>query len=350
MKTYSILFIIVSIILTIITTTTIVVSAKSITEDQYQYLFIKWVNHHNKQYETNDLFARFNNFKSQLDFVIQHNASESTWTAGLNQFSDLSDDEYRTILGLNTNLRTKTDDVDEDLFHDDDNSSSSSSSSTASYISWESNFPKIKDQRQCGSCYAFAAVSLVEAMYNHQFHQSRTFSEQQIVDCDTTENGCNGGLPRLALAYIQKNGLCLESDYPYRGNKGNCVGSCTKLARVIDIATVIDQNTSTNLINHKTALQKAPINIGIDAANAAFRNYQAGVIQHKDCKDTQLNHSVVIVGYDKDSKTGVEFFKIRNHWGGSWGESGYIRLAAERGVCGLGYGTDSRQAIKVAKM
>lgn len=186
-------------------------------------------------------------------------------------------------------------------------------------------------------------------MYKETYGDSVVLSEQQLVDCDKVDSGCSGGLPKYALAYLQKEGVCLQSDYPYTGRNGVCQTGCNKVVRVGEVATVVDTPGS-NVENHVAAIQNGPINIGIDASNPAFRNFQKGVVKASECTKVGLNHSVIIVAYGVDAQTGLEFWKIRNSWATSWGDNGHIYVEAVRGTCGVGTGQENRQALTVEKM
>ena len=147
------------------------------------------------------------------------------------------------------------------------------------------------------------------------------YAEQQLVDCDTTDSGCNGGLMDYAFDYLSSAGICLTSSYSYTGVSGTCYeSSCTKSDWAPSSYVDISAGSTTSL---QSALDSQPISVAVDADN--WSSYSSGIFD--DCS-TSLDHGVLAVAYGSDSWT------IKNSWGSSWGEDGYIRLASGN-TCGL---------------
>ena len=175
----------------------------------------------------------------------------------------------------------------------------------------------VKDQGNCGSCWAFSAVGVLESWsLMHGGHD--ILSEQQLVDCSRKYGnfGCGGGANYWALDYVKDHGITTESAYPYRGHNGHC----TIDKGDFKISKYLKPKGCTNIMN---ALQGRPIGVSADATN--WSHYEKGVFS--DCKK-ELNHNILLVGI-----TG-SYYKIKNSWGTSWGESGYIRLALGN-TCGI---------------
>lgn len=191
----------------------------------------------------------------------------------------------------------------------------------------------VKNQGQCGSCWAFAAIAALESTYCLQGNPLTLFSEQQVVSCDDVSGGCDGGFPGDGLNYVQKNrGVCLEEAYPYESGEsqetGECASSsCTLKPIAIQRVVTVPQSES-GLV---AALGGRPVAVGVAAGNNTWKQYKGGVVS--SCSSSQLDHAVLVVGYG-GSSTATPFFKIKNSWGTAWGESGYIRL--RRGVGGAG--------------
>jgi len=184
----------------------------------------------------------------------------------------------------------------------------------------------VKDQGQCGSCWAFSTVCNLEGTGFVSTGKLVSLSEQQIVDCDTTCYGCNGGLPSLALTWSHQNGgVGSESSYPYHASDGSCksVGSVTHNQGYNKISQDEDQI-------QQALTQYGPLSIGVDAT--PFQSYRGGVMQNPSCSTTQLDHAVNIVGYGTDQ---IQYWKIRNSWASYWGEDGYIRVSRGHCTCGL---------------
>merc|ERR1712055_17495 len=189
----------------------------------------------------------------------------------------------------------------------------------------------VKNQGQCGSCWAFGTVGALEGQHAIVKGSLPDCSEQQLVDCDHQSSGCNGGLPDFANAYIQQqgsNGLDTQSSYPYTGRDGTCDTSKTQDGQNV-CATITGH---TNVGSSESALQQAvgsvgPCTIGVNAS--PWSSYSGGIFD-TNC-GAQLNHAVLCVGYD----TNQGYWIVKNSWGGSWGEQGYIRIVMGKNMCGL---------------
>ncbi|KAJ0403630.1 hypothetical protein P43SY_002445 [Pythium insidiosum] len=191
----------------------------------------------------------------------------------------------------------------------------------------------VKQQGQCGSCWAFAAIAALESAYCLQGHELTTFSEQQVLSCDQASHGCDGGFPADGLQYVQQQGgVCRESDYAYESGQSGVAGqcgasSCSPVQLSIREVKSVPQSDA-GLV---AAVQQQPVAVGVAAGNPTWKQYKSGVVS--TCASTQLDHAVVVVGVG-GSGSATPFFKIRNSWGTAWGEQGYIRL--KRGVAGAG--------------
>jgi len=195
----------------------------------------------------------------------------------------------------------------------------------------------IKNQEQCGSCWAFAAVGNIEGQDAIKHHTLQNFSEQQIVDCDVNGNdqGCNGGLPEGAFEYVnQAGGLMLTKDYPYNGQDSTMGNTCNFVASEshVQVNSYKFAPSTDEGIIATFNFQTGPLAIGINAD--PFQDYVSGIIDEdaSDCDPTQLDHGVTIVGYGASSQP---YWIIKNSWGADWGENGYVRVARGKGTCGV---------------
>jgi len=183
----------------------------------------------------------------------------------------------------------------------------------------------VKNQQQCGSCWAFSTIGSTESRWAIKTKTLLSLSEQQLVDCDRDQDqGCNGGLMDNAFTYLETHGAELESDYPYTAADGTCQFDASKAK--VTVKGFVDVPASDAGL--AAAIAQGPVSVGV-AANNFWQFYSGGVASLSDCPDAQLDHGVVAVGYTADA------WIVRNSWGPSWGESGYIRLSRTGNVCGI---------------
>jgi len=290
-------------------------------EDASQQAFFAFVKEFNKQYPTEEVFDRYNTFKANLELIHAHNAGNSGWEMGVNQFADLTPAEFKNYLGLrprdNSYIRSKN--------------IAPLTDAPANDVDWVSKgaVTPVKDQAQCGSCWAFSTTGSVEGAVQVATGRLTSVSEQQLVDCagSAGNQGCNGGLMDDAFNWIVSHrGIGSESSYPYTARDGTCrdVPSVSTISGYKDV----QQGSETALMN---ALQTQPISIAIEADQSSFQMYRSGVF--KGPCGTQLDHGVLLVGAGTDG--GVDYWRVKNSWGASWGDNGYIRIIRGQNMCGL---------------
>lgn len=191
----------------------------------------------------------------------------------------------------------------------------------------------IKNQGNCGSCWAFSAVSHIESAWAiRQNSDIVQFAEQQLVDCDKESEGCNGGWEDKAINFYAENGAAAESDYVYRGRDQRCQQSKYKLTE-LPVKGCLEETSHDEQEIKKALVKYGPLAIAVNAY--PFFDYSSGVVRReKDCQKGQLNHAINIVGYGVEND--VNFWIVRNSWGTSWGEEGYIRLEIGKNLCNIG--------------
>lgn len=292
--------------------------ANAYTQLEYENAFAGFLKEHSKVYEGDEVQYRFSVFKSTMDTIFEHNNGNHTWTMGINQFSDLTPTEFEKIhLGfIHRENRER-------------NYADLSGVEAANDIDWTTKgaVTKIKDQAQCGSCWAFSTTGSTESANWKSTSKLVSLSEQQLVDCSGSygNQGCNGGLMDNAFKYYEGKGegAILEADYPYTARTGTCHSSGKTVAVKISTHADVKEKSESDL---NKAVTQQPVSIAVDARK--WQSYHSGVFSGCGAL-VQLDHGVLAVGYTADA------WKIKNSWGTSWGESGFIRVVTGKNECGL---------------
>jgi len=201
---------------------------------------------------------------------------------------------------------------------------------------------EVKNQGQCGSCWSFSTTGAVEGAWAVAGNPFVSLSEEELVQCDTaSDQGCNGGLMDNAYQWIIENGgLAGEDIYPYVSGNGT-TGVCKKPKLKVKLAHISDycDLTPGSEKDLEKAVNQQPVAVAIEADQPAFQMYSGGVLPVKKCGKA-LDHGVLLVGYGHDVKLKMDYWIVKNSWGGLWGESGYIRLQkmpakAKHSTCGI---------------
>jgi len=274
---------------------------------------------------------RYEIFKANMDFVEAHNAKNLSWSVELNKYADLTRGEFKAIyLGFKPEIRQNQKTTLLDL---------QVGAYPSGSVDWTQKgaVTGVKDQGQCGSCWAFSTTGSSEGAIQIAHGQLTSLSEQELVDCGGTYGnlGCNGGLMDRAFKYMEANGLCTEAAYPYTAKDGTCKKtSCTASAYTTLKGYKDVTADSENSLG--AAVDLGPVSVAIEADQAGFQLYKSGVFSGT-C-GTSLDHGVLVVGYGDEGSS--PYWKVKNSWGVSWGEAGYIRMARlgqtnKYGECGI---------------
>ena len=320
-------------------------NAINLTGDSEWSKFVNFQKDFKKNYASLDeLEVRFKHFTNTLFTINEHNLDKTqTFQMDINHFSDLSPEEFQmrflggfqksnvTSLNVGAAACSKFTGTPGKLL--------------PNAVDWTTlgKTTAVKDQGYCGSCWSFSAAEAIESAWAIRKGQLLTLSEQQLVDCSKKYGnmGCNGGLMDSAFHYVMDNGLCLESAYPYTSGKSSTAGTCqTTCVPAVTISGCAD-TTPNNQITLKEAVSIGPVSIAIQADSKIFQSYTSGIITGTSCGQT-LDHGVVITGYGTGTpqENNVMYWKVRNSWSASWGESGYVRIERsektnDAGTCGV---------------
>ncbi|XP_022737648.1 vignain-like [Durio zibethinus] len=305
------------------------------SEESLWDLYERWRSYHTVSRSLDEKHKRFNVFKQNVMHVHNTNNKERPYKLKLNKFADMTNHEFRNAYAGSKIKHHK-------MFQGKPRGTGSFTyekiNSVPPSVDWRKKgaVTAVKDQGQCGSCWAFSTVVAVEGINQIMTNKLVSLSEQELVDCDTEENqGCNGGLMDVAFDFIKKNGgLTTETNYPYEAEDGSC-----DVSKENSPAVSIDGHENVPA-NNEDALLKAvahqPVSVAIDAGGMDFQFYSEGVFTGQ-C-GTELNHGVAVVGYGT-TIDGTKYWIVKNSWGPEWGEKGYIRMergiADEEGLCGI---------------
>jgi len=281
----------------------------------------------NKVYKTVEEFEMRHELFSAWDQMIEeHNASNANFTLGHNQFSTMTEDEKANTRGL---IMPELLQAGEPVILPEP--------TFGSYVDWrdEGAVNAIQDQGQCGSCWTFSTMAALEGEYAIKTGNLQKFAEQELVDCDTLSAGCNGGSMALAFFWLKSHDAILESEYPYTARDGTCKYDSLPHTSVETTGYASVQQQSLSQLT--SAVQKGVVSVAIEADQAVFQAYSGGIFDSSRC-GTNLDHGVALVGFGNEG--GQDYFILRNSWNTTWGESGYMRMAAEdgSGICGVNLG------------
>lgn len=246
---------------------------------------------------------------------------------GINEFGDIHPDEFHATYLNNT------------FKHNPSNVQVLETEGTPDAVDWVTSgaVTDVKNQGSCGSCWAFSTTGSLEGAWQIKHSELTPLSEEELVQCDRgQDSGCQGGLMDYAFEFIQKNGgIASESAYAYTSGSG-VRGTCSRTKSANPVATVSGYSdvTPNSADQMRAALALGPVSVAVEADKSAWQFYSGGIMSSEEC-GTKLDHGVLAVGFDSSAG----FFKVKNSWGTSWGESGYIRLADtsrnSAGICGV---------------
>jgi cathepsin L len=245
---------------------------------------------HGKDYKSKfEYNYRLAVYQSNLEFVENHNRKNVGFSCAMNQFGDLTLEEFKQLyLGMNV---------------DASNLVQSNVHSTPNFVAddpvdWRTKgaVTSVKNQGQCGSCWAFSTTGSVEGAWQIKKGSLVSLSEQNLVDCSSAQGnmGCDGGLLDSAFDYIISNqGIDTEASYKYTARDGSCKFNKANIGSTMSSYKDIQSKSEPSL---QSAIVQQPVSVAIDAAHSSFQFYSSGVYYEKACSQTSLDHGVLAVG------------------------------------------------------
>jgi len=301
--------------------------------------FNRWRLKYNKTYDNEfNLSTYFTDWKNNRNYINQHNSKNNDFELELNAFADIHWSKWLGRKGYNFVMAT--DSLRTEVFENNDenmNLEMNLNINLPSSIDWRKKdvVTSVKNQQQCGSCWAFSAVASMEGQHALQTGKLVNLSESQIVDCDIngSDSGCDGGWMDGAFKYvIAQGGVDTDKSYPYDPQDDPCQFNKSNVGAKF--------SNYKNVKGGEAGLKKAvatigPISVAIDASNPEFQFYKKGVYYDKTCSSTMLDHGVLVVGYGT-TKNGTDYWIVKNSWGADWGDKGYIWMSRNRdNNCGI---------------
>ena len=272
-------------------------------------------------------------WENNLRFIRQHNLQaqlgKKSFTVKMNKFGDMTNLEFaRMFNGFNSSK----------LASRSRNIAPRTNVAVPDAVDWRTQgyVTPVKDQGQCGSCWAFSAVAALEGQHFKQSGSLVSLSEQNLVDCSGKYGnmGCNGGLMDQAFEYIKaNNGIDTEDSYPYTARDGKCKFDPANVGAT-DTGYVDIESGSEEALTEAIATV-GPVSVAIDASQMSFQFYSSGIYTDDYCSSYYLDHGVTAVGYDSMGQ-GQDYYIVKNSWGTGWGNQGYIWMARNKNnMCGI---------------
>jgi C1A family cysteine protease len=285
-----------------------------------------------------DEAMRFAIFKANLDTIRAQNAKSTGVSYGLNSLSDLTTSEFASAR-LGWKMPDSADRFDGLKFLGNHSYNDEALPDSVDHVS-DGLVTAIKDQGQCGSCWIFSAVGGLEGAYAKATGSLVALAEQQVLDCEHSifppTLGCSGGSMGPVFNYAKSHDMCKMESYKYQAKAGTCQmstctvgvnkGTFTGWKGLAPIGKLIPASYNAMM----SAVAQQPVSVSIEADKDVFHHYSSGVVDGK-C-GLMPDHGVLVVGYGHDATLKKDYWKIKNSWGTSWGEQGYVRIL--RGASG----------------
>jgi hypothetical protein len=312
-------------------------AAAASVEPRHNDVFDTWMRTHAKVYPSMEArMAALEVFEANDRMIEEHNARNVSFTLGHNAYSDLTHAEFRRrmlpALGVSSEsfggLPVKVEPA-MGLAMDLGN---------VSDVDWaEAGFvERVKDQGRCGACWAFAVVGAIESAFAIGGNPLTSLSEQEFVSCDKEEQACAGGSIERATAWSVLHPLCDEADWPYTSGHSVMPGECpASLPCSPKVSVAAYKGTWGDEKAFEAAVARQPVAAAIAAGSKAFQFYKKGIFDDASC-GTAVDHAILLVGFGTDVASPTpDYWRLKNSWGTSWGEKGFMQLARGKNQCGI---------------
>lgn len=298
----------------------------------YMNDFRSYVQTYNKTYNHTEYWYRYSIFEKNMNYIhYSNNYKNNSYRLGINIFTDLTFDEFKNTYLMNTETLKN---VNINYITGDYNYTKKI---LPTNIDWRASgyVTNVKDQGQCGSCWAFSAIGAIEGQHARKTGDLVSLSEQNLVDCayNYSCDGCEGGWPDNAMQYVIDNhGVDTETTYGYQGIDESCEFSNKTIGA--DINKVVRLPAGNMSVLYDAIATVGPISVALDA-EYDFQLYSSGIFNSTSCSAQMLDHAVLAVGYGV-SHNHHDFLIIKNSWGSSWGMDGYIYFSSDiDNLCGI---------------
>ncbi|XP_067004602.2 cathepsin L [Anabrus simplex] len=273
-------------------------------------------------------------FMETRNKIAKHNEAfergEVTYKMGLNKFADMTNEEFiNTMTGYRPNKLVRSRGL---------NYTRQNNVRLPSSVDWRQQgaVTSVKNQGQCGSCWAFSATGSIEGQHFRKTGKLVSLSEQNLMDCATNypNDGCNGGDMMAAFDYVIDNGgIDTEDSYPYEERDGRCRYKAQNIGATISDYVALSSGDQAAL--KEAVANVGPVSVAMYASLNSFGYYESGVYYDAACSGEYyyLNHGVLVVGYGTED--GSDYWIVKNSWGDDWGESGYFRISTKNNNCGI---------------
>lgn len=298
--------------------------------DDVKEKYVQWMKKHKRAFVSKKHASEsFKNFQKTDAKIEANNAvaptDDNKFMMGHNHMSDWSDEQFNKMLVNFAKLETPVSRSGSTPIRAPDNF-------VPGELDLRTDSIPVKNQGQCGSCWAFSAIATIEYDFVCRYHYYLPMSEQNCVDC-AKPNGCQGGFMCLCLDWYKKYGLDLETNWPYRQTDNDCHAQRGDMhvSYAPDWYTIPGDET---LMAYIMQTEERWVSACLDAAPFAY--YQGfDIIRAESGCSQQPNHAIVLVGFGTCPETGVKYWIVRNSWGIDWGNGGYCRIQRDASACGL---------------